>query len=225
MLTIRYARVEIVLIVVIGAGMIVAWAYFLRYWAVIPALLALLLLAFYRNPPRRTPAGDDLIIAPADGSVVEVTRVAAGLDSAGPVLRIMIFLRVFDVHVNRSPCAGRVTAIHYRPGEFLNALRAAADTRNECNTVSIEPRAPLPGPVHVRQIAGVLARRIVCTAGVGDELAAGQRFGMIKLGSRTEVCLPEDPGWEVQVSIGDKVKAGRTVLARLRPAGPSADPK
>ena len=160
-------------------------------------------------------AGDDLIVAPADGKVVEVTRDTQAADGTDPTLRIMIFLSVLDVHVNRSPCAGRVTDVSYRPGQFLNALNPAADQRNECNTLTLEPQPPLPGPIRVRQIAGVLARRIVCVVDAGHELATGQRFGMIKLGSRTEVCLPEHPGWDVVVRVGDKVKAGQSVLARL----------
>ena len=214
MLTTSYARTEITLIVVIGGLATAVVAYFLGWWALVPAVLALAVLAFYRNPPRRSPAGDNLILAPADGKIVEITRSAEGEDGQ-PRLRIMVFLSVLDVHVNRSPCAGRVMEVDYKPGEFLNALRPEADARNESNTLIIEPRAPLSGKISVRQIAGVLARRIVCTAKVGDELAGGQRFGMIKLGSRTEVCLPEDSNWHVCVAIGDKVRAGRTILARL----------
>ena len=213
MLTTSYARTEITLIVAIGGLATAVVAYFLGWWALVPAVLALAVLAFYRNPPRRSPTGDNLILAPADGKIVEITRAADSED--GQRLRIMIFLSVLDVHVNRSPCAGRVTQVDYKPGEFLNALRPEADARNESNTLVIEPRAPLPGRISVRQIAGVLARRIVCTARVGDELAGGQRFGMIKLGSRTEVCLPEDSHWQVCVAVGDKVRAGRTILARL----------
>lgn len=217
MLTTAYARTEIGLIV--GAGVVVTalTAWFCHLWAPVPAFAFLALLSFYRNPPRRPPVGDDFILAPADGKVVEITHDAISSDGGGRVLRIMIFLAVYDVHVNRSPCAGRVEEVTYRPGAFLNALRAEADTRNECNRLTIDPRPPLPGPVRVRQIAGVLARRIVCTARVSDELAAGQRFGMIKLGSRTEVCVPADPAWQVAVSVGDKVRAGLTVLARYRP--------
>lgn len=212
----RYARLEITLILFIGGLGTVALAHLLGSWALVPALAALALLSFYRDPAHRSPTGTDLVLAPADGKVVEVAHDAEGPDGSR-VLRVMIFLSIFDVHINRSPCAGRVREVSYRPGQFLNALRPEADTRNESNTVVIDPAGPLPGPIRVRQIAGVLARRIVCTAQVGDELAGGQRFGMIKLGSRTEVCLPQDPGWDVLVAVGDKVKAGLTVLARHTP--------
>ncbi len=209
-----YARLEVLCIAIIGAALTVAVACFFGYWALVPAILALGLSSFYRDPPRRPPQADDLILAPADGKVVEVARGVVGPDGRR-ILRIMIFLSIFDVHINRSPCAGRVKEVNYRPGRFINALRAEADLSNESNTLLIEPAPPLPGPVLVRQIAGVLARRIVCAVRAGDQLAAGQRFGMIKLGSRTELCLPEDPRWELRVTVGRRVQAGLTVLARL----------
>lgn len=208
-----YARLEITLIVVLGGALTAIVAHLAGWWALLPALLALAVLSFYRDPPRRVPPDAALVLAPADGKIVEITRDAEGPDGAR-VVRIMVFLSVFNVHINRSPCAGTVEAVDYRPGEFLNALRAEVDTRNESNTLVLRPAAPLPGPVHVRQIAGVLARRIVCTARPGATLAAGQRYGMIKLGSRTEVCLPEDARWEVCVQVGQAARAGCTVLAR-----------
>ena len=218
MLTFSYARLEITLTLLLGTLITAATANFLNLWALLPAGITLALLAFYRNPPRHTPEADNIIVAPADGIIVEISRAVPGPDETSPVLRIMIFLRVYDVHVNRSPCTGRVSNVVYRPGKFLNALKAEADTSNECNTISIDPRLPLPGPIRVRQIAGVLARRIVCKAQSGDNLLSGQSFGMIKLGSRTEVCLPEHPGWEITVKIGQKVAAGQTILARLTSA-------
>lgn len=224
MLTFSYARTEITLTIVLGVLVTALLAVFLHFWALVPAVVTLALLSFYRDPPRQPLTGDDLILAPADGKVVEITRDVAGPDGSERWLRIVIFLAVYNVHVNRSPCAGRVREVTYRAGEFLNALNAAANERNECNLIVIDPRPPLPGPVRVRQIAGVLARRIVCTARPGNELDAGERFGMIKLGSRTEVCLVEDSGWNVAVTVGDKVKAGLTVLARLRQEAPASGP-
>jgi len=211
----QYARVEELLIVVVGGGLSAVVAHLAGWWALVPAFLAAALLAFYRDPQRQSPTAGDLVLAPADGRVVEIARHVPGPDGTGR-LRIMIFLSVFDVHVNRSPCAGRVAEVQYRPGQFVNALSAAADTRNECNTITLEPAPPLPGPISVRQIAGILARRIVCAVQPGDRLTAGQRFGMIKLGSRTEVCLPESPDWEVLVEAGRQVYAGLTPLLRLR---------
>jgi phosphatidylserine decarboxylase len=209
-----YARLEVTVTLALGLLATVGVALLAGWWALLPALLAAALLSFYRDPPRRVPAGDDLVLAPADGKLVSIEHGVPGPDGQ-PMLRLLIFLSVFNVHINRSPCAGRVTAIDYRPGEFVNALRTDADDRNECNRLTLAPQA-LPGPIHVRQIAGVLARRIVCVARIGQTLAAGERFGMIKLGSRTELLLPEDPRWELRVALHDRVRAGATVLARLR---------
>jgi phosphatidylserine decarboxylase len=225
----RYARLEEVLIVLVGGLCTAAVAWFFGWWALVPAVIALALLSFYRDPPRRVPDVPATILAAADGKVVDVSR-DVKLEDGSSVLRIMIFLSVLNVHINRSPCAGRVVDARYRPGKFLNALNAEADNVNECNTLVIEPTTALPGPVRVRQIAGVLARRIVCTARPGDSLAAGERYGMIKLGSRTEICLPENPGWEVCVELGARVRAGSSILARLRPteagvAAATSDPK
>ncbi len=208
-----YARLEVALILILGTAATALVAWLAGLWALLPALLSLALLSFYRDPPRRVPDDPRLLLAPADGKVVEISRIAAA-EGTPPLLRIRIFLSVFNVHVNRTPCAGRVTDVQYRPGEFLNALRPEADKRNEANTLLLDPAAPLPGPVRVRQIAGVLAKRIVCAAGPGDSLAAGQRYGMIKLGSRTEVVVPDDPRWDVRVVLGQPVRGGLTVLAR-----------
>lgn len=211
-----YARLEVAMITLIGGVATVIVAYGFGFWALVPAVVALAVLSFYRDPVRHPPAESNVILAPADGRVVKISRNVEGPDGT-PVLRVMIFLSIFDVHVNRSPCAGRVVEVDYRRGEFLNALRSAADTRNESNTVTIDPAKPFPGPIRIRQIAGVLARRIVCVVRVGERMAAGERFGMIKLGSRTEVCLPESPNWELCVAAGAKVAAGKTILAQLRP--------
>ncbi|MBU0638718.1 MAG: phosphatidylserine decarboxylase [Planctomycetes bacterium] len=218
----RYAWLEISLTIIVGTGITVVAANYAGWWALLPAGLTLTLLSFYRDPPRRVPVEADLLVAPADGRIVEIARDQRSPDGRERALRIMIFLSVLDVHVNRSPCAGRVLETDYRPGEFLNALRSESSTRNESNALTIAPQAPLPGPVRVRQIAGVLARRIVCAVEPGDELARGQRFGMIKFGSRTEVCVPEDPRWELSIALGEHVKGGLTVLARLR--DPAAQP-
>jgi phosphatidylserine decarboxylase len=211
----RYARTEIVLILLIGGTITVASAVLLHGWALVPGLLALALLTFYRDPPRQPTAGEDLLLAPADGKIVKIERDWRADGSRAAELRIVIFLSVLNVHINRSPCAGVVTDVAYHPGEFLNALRTAATTRNESNLVTIQPAPPLPGPVHVRQIAGVLARRLVCTLAPGDPVSAGERFGMIKLGSQTEIRAPADARWELRVRPGDAVRAGLTVLARL----------
>lgn len=217
----RYARLEVNLIAFFGTVATVLVGWLAGWWAAAPAVVTLALLAFYRDPPRRVPQEAAALLAPADGRVLRVERDAPGPEG-GRELRILIFLSIFDVHINRSPCAGQVRAVQYRAGRFHNALRAAASDLNECNELIIEPRGPIPGPVRVRQVAGLLARRIVCAATAGDWLAAGQRFGMIKLGSQTQLCVPEDERWELCVRKGDRVRAGSTVLARLRAGSASA---
>jgi phosphatidylserine decarboxylase len=211
-----YARLEVTLIVLIGAAVTVITGYYWQWWALLPGALALALLSFYRDPSRNAPADGNLLLAAADGKIIRVERDYRAGDDDHRELRIVIFLSVLDAHINRSPCAGRVTQTRYSAGKFLNALRAEATDRNENNLVEIQPRPPLPGPVYVRQIAGVLARRVVCTLQPGDEASAGQRFGMIKFGSQTEIRVPEDTRWDVLVHKGDHVKAGLTVLARLK---------
>ena len=211
-----YARLEVTLILLIGGAATIVAGILLHWWALLPGILTLALLMFYRDPSRTTPADDDLLLAPADGKITKIEPDYRADGSDRRELRLVIFLSVLNVHINRSPCAGTVTEVKYNPGEFLNALKPEATTRNENNLVTIQPQPPLPGPIHVRQIAGVLARRVVCTLKSGDEVSAGERFGMIKLGSQTELRVPADARWEVRVAQGDSVKAGLTVLAWLK---------
>lgn len=212
----QYARIEVTLIALLGGGLTFAIAWYLGWWALLPAVLTLALLSFYRDPPRRIPRGDNLLLSPADGRIMSIERGWTPDDSGAPELRICIFLSVANVHVNRAPCAGRVRDVNYTAGQFLDARTAEATCRNENSLLTLEPAAPLPAPVRVRQIAGLLAKRIVCTLKPGDTVAAGQRFGMIKLGSQTEIRVPDDPRWDVRVRAGESVKGGSTVLAELK---------
>ena len=211
-----YAKLEVALIILIGGAVTAVAAWLFGAWAVLPAVLALALLSFYRDPPRRIPPGDDLLVSPADGKVTEVVRHERGKDGPSEQWRVCIFLSVANVHLNRSPCAGRVADVTYTPGKFINALNPAAVRVNENSVLTLEPTPPIPGPIRIRQVSGALARRIVCEAKPGDELTTGERFGMIKLGSRTEIVVPEHACWEVVVKVGDSVRGGSTVLARLR---------
>lgn len=183
--------------------------------SVIPAVLLTLLLYFFRDPPRRIPDDPAAIVAPADGTIVDVTPLEHYEFLAGPAVRIGIFLSIFNVHVNRAPLAGRVVETHYRPGEFLNALKPESAERNESMWLGFETLAEPPQRFAVRQISGLIARRIVCTIAPGDAVTRGQKFGMIKLGSRTELVLPAS-GVDVTVRIGDKVRAGSHVVARWK---------
>jgi phosphatidylserine decarboxylase len=200
----------------------------LPVWAIVAAegVLAVVLvwaLMFFRDPHREPPRDAGLWLAPADGKVVDIERVDEPDFIGGPALRIGIFLSVFNTHINRSPCDARIEKITYRRGKFLNALNPLAGKINESNAVAmVRAAGPSGGSVSpnprlvVRQISGAIARRIVCAAREGQQLAGGERFGMIKFGSRTELYIAADEHVECAVRIGDKVKAGVTPLARYR---------
>ncbi|NIL97899.1 MAG: phosphatidylserine decarboxylase family protein [Planctomycetales bacterium] len=170
---------------------------------------------FFRDPPRRLPAGEGLLVAPADGTVAEITRLEKDEFLGGPAVRIGIFLSIFNVHINRVPSAVRVIELRYSPGLFLNALDPASAIKNENMWIGLEEQAAPHRRLVVRQIAGLIARRIVCNLRPGELLSAGHPFGMIKLGSRTEMIVPDQPDLQIETRIGQKIKAGKTVLARF----------
>ena len=176
-------------------------------WAIIPVLLAGFFLWFFRDPERAVPNDPGAVVSPADGKVTDVSTIKI---DGKPWKRISIFLNVFDVHVNRSPIAGAICGAHYQTGKFLNAMNPASADRNEQNTVTLE------GDGHTiifKQIAGLLARRIVFTKKIGDSVRRGERVGLIKFGSRTDVLM--DPSAETHVKVGDRVKGGSSILAFL----------
>jgi len=182
-----------------GAGAVTyltSWYFALPFY-----ILAAFCLYFFRDPDREIPAGP-VAVSPADGKVVVVKPEKGGQ-------RISIFLNVFDVHVNRTPIPGRITDIHYQEGQFLVASKEEASHSNEQNVITVE--GPL-GRIEFKQIAGLIARRIVCYKKPGDTVAAGERVGLIKFGSRVDVQL--DPDWEVTVRVGQRVSAGSSVIAR-----------
>jgi len=194
------------------------WGGVWLYWPLaIPFVIVWVwVISFFRDPVRirSYDAGD--LCGPADGTVTEVTELDHYDAIGGPAVRIGMFLSLFNVHVNRAPCSGRVKRVFYRRGEFLDARHPESGHRNESNTLLIEPDAPMPGPVEVRQVAGLVARRIICHAVADQHLPIGARFGLIKFGSRTELIIPRDPNTEILVGIGDKVRAGLTIVARQR---------
>lgn len=175
--------------------------------AVLPVTLALFFLWFFRDPPRSIPTAAGALVSPADGKVTEAEWIET---PSGSRMRLSIFLNVFDVHVNRSPVEGTITQVSYKKGLFLNAMRADSNVLNESNVVVIEGEGY---SVQVKQIAGLLARRIVCWVKPGDTIQRGQRFGLIKFGSRVDVLMPADA--VLHVRTGDRVKGGSTVLAML----------
>ena len=213
-----YGRRE-VLVFTLGWGLLayIAWRIHPAV-AAVPILGLMFTLSFFRDPIRRPPPGEETLVAPADGRVTDVTDMPPGHELDEPSVRVGIFLSVFDVHVNRTPCAGVVKATRYTPGEFLDARNPECARRNERNDIVIE-RPAAKDRVVVRQISGAIARRIVCACRENDVLEKGQRVGMIKFGSRTELYVPSRSLAEVTVKVGDRVKGGETIVARTRTSG------
>lgn len=179
-----------------------ALSYFLNPWLGTPLyLVALFCLWFFRDPNRKVPAGD-VLVSPADGKIVSIRNVSGET-------RVSVFLNIFNVHVNRSPAAGRITGIRYEKGKFRVASLDEASSENEKNTITLDVGG---GTVVFSQIAGLIARRIVCYKQVGDIVAAGERVGLIKFGSRVDVFF--GPDWLLEVKTGQRVFAGSSVLAR-----------
>jgi phosphatidylserine decarboxylase len=192
-----------------AGGMLLAalvLSYFSPWLAIPPVLLGLFFLWFFRDPDRRVPADAGLIVSPADGKVTDISPFQA---NGCPVTRISIFLNVFNVHVNRSPIAGTVKQVQYQKGKFGNAMGAISSEANEQNIVTVEGEGQT---VVFKQIAGLLARRIVFTKAVGDSVGRGERIGLIKFGSRVDVLL--DPACQVLVKVGDHVAGGSSILAQ-----------
>ena len=176
-------------------------------WAIIPVLLASFFLWFFRDPERRIPTDSCAVVSPADGKVTDVSTVTV---DGRQFKRISIFLNVFDVHVNRSPVSGVIRGVRYQKGKFLNAMNPACADLNEQNTVTLDGEGHT---VIFKQIAGLLARRIVFTKKIGDTAQRGERVGLIKFGSRTDVLL--EPSAEIEVKVGDRVKGGSSIVAFL----------
>ena len=180
-------------------------------WAVVPLALAMFFLWFFRDPERIIPDSPGAIVSPGDGKITDASTVTVdGVKQA----RISIFLSVFDVHVNRSPVSGVVREIRYQRGKFLNAMDQASAEHNEQNVVRVEGAGQT---VIFKQIAGLLARRIVFYPKVGDRLERGQRVGLIKFGSRVDVLFDADA--VLQVKVGDRVRGGSSILAYSQPKG------
>ena len=180
-------------------------------WTVAPVLLAAFFLWFFRDPERAIPVAPGLIVSPGDGKVTETVSIAT---PDGPRQRISIFLSVFNVHVNRSPIGGVLSRVHYQKGEYLNAMNPASADRNEQNAVTVKGSG---FEITFKQIAGLLARRIVFNFVEGETVERGQRVGLIKFGSRVDVIVPAAA--VLKVKVGDKVKGGASVLAAM-PAQP-----
>ena len=202
--------ISLIVVAVVAVALTHTW-----WWAVVPLGLAAFFLWFFRDPERAIPQGAGLVVSPADGKVTSIEQIAT---PDGARTRISIFLNVFNVHVNRAPVAGVVRQVRYQKGAFVNAMDAASADRNEQNICVMQAEDGYE--VVFKQIAGLLARRIVFRHKEGDRLARGQRVGLIKFGSRTDLLLPAQT--EVRVKLGDIVKGGSTVLAYVAPLGSAA---
>jgi phosphatidylserine decarboxylase len=195
--------------------------YFTHFWplSLIPLVLAAFFLWFFRDPVRVVPAGNGLIVSPGDGKVTETVTIET---PEGPRRRISIFLSVFDVHVNRAPIGGVLSRVAYQKGKYLNAMNPVSAERNEQNVVTVRGQGQDAGvEVTFKQIAGLLARRIVFHPREGEAVARGQRVGLIKFGSRVDVVLPVEA--VLRVHVGDRVKGGATVLAAMPNLGSSPE--
>jgi phosphatidylserine decarboxylase len=192
----------------LAVACVLAWATGNWAWSIAPVLLAAFFLWFFRDPERAIPTEPGLVVSPGDGVVTETVAITT---PEGERRRISIFLSVFNVHVNRAPIAGMLTSVRYQKGQYLNAMNPASAERNEQNSATIRGEDGIE--VTFKQIAGLLARRIVFDCKEGDRLERGQRVGLIEFGSRVDVLLPGAA--DVRVKVGQKVKGGESVLAAL----------
>ncbi|MCX7803675.1 MAG: phosphatidylserine decarboxylase [Planctomycetota bacterium] len=216
----EYGRDEIVILtaacLLTGAGL---WIAFGPWPVLFPAAALTLTLQFFRDPERVPPDDPDAWTSPADGRVADVVETVEMRYIGGPARRVGIFMSPFDVHVNRSPADGTVEYLSYEPGRFLDARRRESSEKNESQWIGIRT-TPYGTPIVVRQISGVIARRIVCALNAGDRVSRGGRFGMVKFGSRVEIYVPAEAPVDIVVEPGRTVRAGATVIARLRRCHP-----
>ncbi len=201
-------------VVLLGVASVLGWWHWSLALIILPVLIWL--FAFFRDPERAIPAEQHTMVSPADGKVSDITEIDHDPLLNGPAVRVGIFLSVFNVHVNRSPCDGIVVDVNYKKGKFINAMsHSKASDENESNTILLkEPNGPRPVAV-VKQIVGLIARRIICTVKPTDRVDRGQRIGMIKFGSRTELSIPKWLEPKIQVKVGDVVRGAMDVIAIL----------
>ena len=212
----RHGTREILLAAAGTAALILILSLLGLWWlAILPLLVFGWVICFFRNPVRVAPENPQAVLSPADGTVTHILERDEPDFIGGRALMIGIFLSIFDVHLNRAPTRGTVRHIRYTPGKFHDARDELSSGENESNAIGFEtPHASAP-KIMVKQIAGRIARRIVCACSEGDPVAPGQELGMIKFGSRTEIYLPADCKLDIRVAVGDKVRAGTTILGEL----------
>jgi phosphatidylserine decarboxylase len=208
-----------VVILAVMAAVALGTKALLQLWAIISIelLLAAILIwifSFFRDPQRSCPSDSNLLLAPADGQITDIEEVENNVFLGRAALRIGIFLSIFNTHINRAPCNVKVEKITYKKGKYKNALKPESARVNESNELNLVRTDSPHDRLIVRQISGAIARRIVCDTIEGQQLTGGQKFGMLKFGSRTELYVPLRENAKCMVKIGDKVKAGLTPLIK-----------
>jgi phosphatidylserine decarboxylase len=198
----------VLVVLAVAGGRFHAWYWTALAWA--DVALMVFIVFFFRNPARTIPPGDQLVLSPADGTIIVVADAREDEFVQGHCTKISIFLSVFNVHVNRVPVSGVVQFHQHRPGKFAMAFAAHASTENECNAIGIQHGSYR---IFFKQITGFVARRIVSYLTVGQNVKGGEIFGMMKFGSRVDLYLPKDA--RINVKLGDKVRAGETILGEL----------
>jgi len=209
---------EILIAAAAAGGSVCLLAAFTPGWwrvlVVVPLVALVWVVLFFRDPERDVPEGDDLLVSPADGTVTEIADVTEETYLKCDTTKIGIFMSIFNVHISRSPVSGRVEYVKHTRGKFLDARDPASSAENESNAIGMAMNNR-DGRILFKQISGAIARRIVCECCVGQALEKGDRIGMIKFGSRTEVFVPKSAAFKVLVKIGDRVKAGSSILGEF----------
>jgi len=205
------AKEGMIFILPLGVLSLILWIFRLPLPAGFCTFLTLFVIYFFRDPERGGPPGDNAILSPADGKVIQVQPCVEERFLHGPAIKISVFMSLFNVHVNRNPLSGRIVDSAYSPGKFLRADLDRASAANEQNALLVETAEGTR--LMVVQIAGLIARRIVCWVKKGDSVVRGQRFGLIRFGSRLDIYLPRDT--QLQVRVGQKALAGQTILGHL----------
>jgi len=180
------------------------------------AIFLIWTLTFFRDPPRRCTIDEKNLVSPADGKITAIEMIEDDAFIGGEAIRVSIFLSIFNAHINRSPCAAHIVDIQYKRGKKRNAAMADSARTNESNELRMSRLDEPQDKFVVRQISGAIARRIVCKAKKGQKLAGGEKFGMIKFGSRTELCFPRRDDVKILVKVGERVKAGVSILLRYK---------
>lgn len=218
MLPTKWGAREIIFFLILSIGMGSFFCHYgYHYISIIPSLMILFVLNFFRDPNRKIPGDERTIVSPADGKVTDIVEIEEDEFIGGKVVRVGIFLSVFNVHINRTPLEGTVKFTAYRKGKFLAAFNDHASEKNEAATIGLETKFETGGSklrVMVRQLTGLIARRIVCPVKEGDVLERGVKYGMIKFGSRTELFLPVGTH-SLEVKVGDKVRGGSSIIGKI----------